>query len=151
MENTLHSIRRKGHNDRLKFCPRRRRAMTLVEVTLALGILSFCAISLMGLLPVMLQSTQDAREQTLSSRIYQAMALEIRENNPNAAATYEFSREGLLLRSGQGELQVTAGAPVPAALPGGTNSATSMIQLTLEDTVKGRTNLLRPLFVTHGL
>lgn len=41
-----------------------RHAFSLVEVTLALGIASFCLLALVGLLPVGIQATSDASEET---------------------------------------------------------------------------------------
>jgi uncharacterized protein (TIGR02598 family) len=50
--------------------PRRPRAgFSLIEVTIALGIAAFCLITVFGLLPIGLDSSQNAAEQTIVSGI----------------------------------------------------------------------------------
>jgi len=54
------------------------RAFSLVEVTLALGIASFCLIAILGLIPVGLSSTQAALEQTQASNIISAIVTDMK-------------------------------------------------------------------------
>jgi uncharacterized protein (TIGR02598 family) len=49
-------------------------AFSLIEVTLALGIAAFCLLTVFGLLPIGLNSTQNASEQTAVSGIATAIS-----------------------------------------------------------------------------
>jgi len=52
-------------------------AFSLIEVTLAMGLLSFCLLTVMGLIPVGLTSLRRAVEQTVVSQIAQQLNGEI--------------------------------------------------------------------------
>lgn len=53
------------------------RGFSLVEITLALGVMAFCLLALFGLLPVGLQSNQNAVEQTTAGNIAAAIAADL--------------------------------------------------------------------------
>jgi uncharacterized protein (TIGR02598 family) len=53
-------------------------AFSLIEVTLALGIAAFCLLTVFGLLPIGLNSTQNASEQTAVSGIATAISADFR-------------------------------------------------------------------------
>jgi|GEM_PF-4639139 len=94
----------------MRFTPSSRcSALTLVEVAIAVGIVAFCLIAIVGLLPVMLEAVRSAREKGMTSRILEAVVRDVRDNKVSAGAsrTYEFNDEGFLLR-------VTSGA-VPSS------------------------------------
>jgi len=127
------------------------RAMSLVEMTLAIGILAFCAVSLMGLLPVMFHAVRESRETAVVARIYQAVALDIRENSGTNNGPWYFSQEGLYLRGAQtGDYRAVTNGFGPANLAGSSNAEVGMVLITVENTVRGSTNLIRPAYVTHG-
>ncbi len=54
------------------------RGFSLVEVTLALGVMAFCAVAIFGLLPVGLNSNQAAIQQTLAVNIATAIHSDLR-------------------------------------------------------------------------
>ncbi len=93
-------------------------AMTLVETALALGLMAFCTLSLLGLLPVMFSAMADSRERMLGSRIYQKVAIALREAPPEEAGTQYFTLEGAALPAGQmGDIRVSYTSPAPLQLP----------------------------------
>ncbi len=53
-------------------------AFSLVEVTLALGVASFCLLSVFGLLPIGLNSNQAAMEQTAANGILSSVVADLR-------------------------------------------------------------------------
>jgi Tfp pilus assembly protein PilV len=58
---------------RVKHCA----AFSLVEVALALGVMSFCLIALFGLLPIGVTSNQTAVEQTMAGSIATSIAADL--------------------------------------------------------------------------
>src|ERR1043165_4198247 len=86
----------------------RRAGMSLIEVTMAIGIASFCMVTVMGLLPVGLSIMRDAVDQTVESQIVQQMHAEIQQTGFSRlgeryeARTYYFSEEGDPLESATG-------------------------------------------------
>jgi len=132
----------------MKKCTKSDSGMTLVEVTLAIGILVYCGVSLMGMLPIMLNSMRESREATIMARIYQAVSSEVQENAGKNLAPWFFNQEGL--QTTNGDYKATTNAPVSADLGGGvTNSDVRMVLFTLENTSRHTTNLVRPIFVTY--
>lgn len=65
-------------------------AFSLVEVTLALGIVSFAMISVLGLLPVGLKTVRNANEQAAAANVLNAIAGSLRAAtaNPGTPTTY---------------------------------------------------------------
>lgn len=61
-------------------------AFSLVEVTVALGIASFCLIAIVGLLPVGLNSVSNAREEAAAAVVMEQMASAIRNASSVGAA-----------------------------------------------------------------
>jgi uncharacterized protein (TIGR02598 family) len=53
-------------------------AFSLVEVTMALGVSTFCLLAIFGLLPVGMKSNQAAIEQTVANGILSAAAADLR-------------------------------------------------------------------------
>lgn len=51
---------------------------SLIEVTIALGVASFCLVALMGLLPIGLRSHSDAMHESAASVVYERIAESIR-------------------------------------------------------------------------
>lgn len=68
------------------------RAFTLIEVTIAIGIVAFSILAILGLLPVGLQSIQQAHEQMATSNVGSAVIADIKATDiPPAAATAQRS------------------------------------------------------------
>ncbi len=55
-----------------------RSAFSLVEVVLALGLVSFCLLAIVGMLPVGLRSVKNANEESAAANALNQMALAIR-------------------------------------------------------------------------
>jgi len=63
-----------------------RSAFTLIEVTLAMGVASFCLLSVFGLVPVGLTANQNAAQQTTAAGIATAISADLR-GTPVATGT----------------------------------------------------------------
>jgi uncharacterized protein (TIGR02598 family) len=61
-------------------------AFSLVEVTLALGIASFCLIAVFGLMPVGIQTNRNATSQTAATNVMAAVFADLRAT-PRASTT----------------------------------------------------------------
>jgi uncharacterized protein (TIGR02598 family) len=59
-----------------------RNAFSLVEVTMALGILSFALLAIIGLLNVGLGASRTAQIETMQSTIVRSILASVRTNNP---------------------------------------------------------------------
>ncbi|MDR0534466.1 MAG: Verru_Chthon cassette protein B [Verrucomicrobiales bacterium] len=72
---------------------------SLVEVVLALGILVFCLVALLGLLPMGIQSFRSAMSMTVESQIAQSLSsdLQLTDFSNLRAGTYYFDDQGMLL------------------------------------------------------
>ena len=118
------------------------RAMSLIEVAIAVGIVSFCLVSLMALFPTMLKSVRESREKALAQRMYQTITEDVHDYPVGAGSnrTYSFDAEGFLLavvppkpgqtfRSGVLRYEGQATNNVTAPLP--TNAANTNIVLSL--------------------
>jgi len=64
-----------------------RRAFSLVEVTLALGVAVFCLLTIFGLLPMGLTSNQASLEQTAAGNLSSAILGDLRSAQPLGAAS----------------------------------------------------------------
>ena len=77
-----------------------RAAFSLVEVTLSLGIIAFCLVTLVGLLPVGLNSNQAALQQTAAAAIAQAVVADLRSappTSPTSSAPVKTARYNVVL------------------------------------------------------
>lgn len=63
-------------------------AFSLVEVTIALGIVSFCLVPLLGLLPVGLKSVKNAHEESAAANVLNGLSSAIRDANRNISGDY---------------------------------------------------------------
>jgi uncharacterized protein (TIGR02598 family) len=63
-----------------------RSAFTLIEVSLAVGVASFCLLTVLGLVPVGLAANQNAAQQTTAAGIATAISADLR-GTPVAAGT----------------------------------------------------------------
>jgi uncharacterized protein (TIGR02598 family) len=57
----------------VKLFSRAKDSFSLIELTLALGVVSFCLIAVFGLLPVGIQTSQEAISETASASILSAV------------------------------------------------------------------------------
>lgn len=72
-----------------KFLPHNlQRAFSLVEVVLALGLVSFCLLAIVGLLPVGLRSVKNANEESAAANALNQMASAIRNATTTDGITY---------------------------------------------------------------
>lgn len=140
--------------------------MTLIEVTIALGLVSFCIISLMGLFPTILKTVRDSREKTLAQRMYQTVTEDLHENpvQPGLSREYSFDQEGFLIgitppRAGQTFRNDGTQVPrftgfatnnVAAEVPGNHVSDTVVLsRIQLKDLIRHTTLLQRPIWTTR--
>ena len=104
---------------------------SLVEVTLAMGLVSFSLVGLMGLLPVGLSNFREAMELQTQARIAQQIAAEFQlmPFSQVTAGSYQgdfprhYDEEGSKVSAAEAIYTVTANAPGAMELPGGTNNA----------------------------
>jgi len=107
----------------------RRRAFSLVEVTMALGVVSFCLLALCGLLPIGLRTNQASVEQTVANGIFSSVIADLRAT-PMASGTL----------SGTSTQQFAI--PIPA---GPTTPGTSTLYFTGDGQVTSSQSLARYL------
>lgn len=134
---------------------------SLVEVAIALGIISFCLVALIGVFPVMLESIRLSREKTLVAEMYQTIAEDLRNAAPTNSEKriYEFDLEGVLLTTNASHLIVRSNATVRygaaancafATMPSG-HAFTNLIlaQVTMTNKARGGTNIQRPVWIVR--
>ncbi|GEM_PF-4923208 len=124
--------------------------MSLVEVTISMGIITFCAVALMGLLPVVFSTARESRESTVTARIHQTVAGMLREDFDLSTGPWLFNHEGLpVTDASEAHYRAMTNAPIPANLSGSTSSHILMVPVVIENTVRGHTSLIRPVFINH--
>lgn len=102
------------------------RGFSLVEVTIALGLVSFALVSMLGLLPTGLTVLRSSMSQTVEAQILQSVASRavISSFTNIAASTLYFDDEGLPVAS-SGAAYYTANLTLTnAAFPGSSNAVT---------------------------
>jgi len=67
---------------------RQESAFSLVEVVLAIGLVSFCLLALVGLLPVALRSIKNAHEESAAANALSQLADALRNATTNAGGKY---------------------------------------------------------------
>lgn len=100
---------------------------TLVEVTLALGLVSFSLVGLMGMLPVGLSNFREAMEIQTQTRIAQQIAAELQLTpfQTISDGTFEtgfprfYDDEGAAVSAVESVYTVTTATPGSLELPGG--------------------------------
>jgi uncharacterized protein (TIGR02598 family) len=105
------------------------KGFSLVEVVLALGILVFCLVALLGLIPMGLQSFRSAMTLTVESQIAQSLSGDIQltdfgnlQTMLNPAAKYYFDDQGMVVDAASAAVIYTATVSLeeldlPADLP----------------------------------
>jgi len=86
---------------------------TLVEVTLALGLVAFCLIAILGLIPVGLDSIRDGNRQAEASRIMKQIATGLHAAHADEDENYYLVAAGTL-----GEINWKVGDPEIGPLTG---------------------------------
>lgn len=116
---------------------RRRAGFSLVEVTIAIGIVAFAFISIIGMLPVGLSSFNDAIDSTVTSQISQRLfseAQQVRYADLNrVAVTRYYDAEGLEV--GRGSAPPAPGYVYSARVqltPGGYTQNSHVSTVTIE-------------------
>jgi uncharacterized protein (TIGR02598 family) len=66
---------------------RSQKAFSLVELTLAMGVSSFCLLSILGVLPVGLASNQNSRERTAAASLARGIVADLRALAQTASLT----------------------------------------------------------------
>jgi uncharacterized protein (TIGR02598 family) len=67
--------KRKGRKTKT---PREPQGFTLIEIVLAIGILSFALVGILGLFPVALETARESKEETMMAQIAQSIEADIR-------------------------------------------------------------------------
>lgn len=98
------------------------RSFSLVEVTLALGVASFCPLAIFSLLPIGLKTTQSSMAQTAAATIMSAVVADMRATPKTTSASTQF---GISFGSQKTLYFTSEGAP------SSTIAANSRYQLTI--------------------
>lgn len=87
---------------------RTRRAFSLVEVTLALGIAAFCLIAVFGLMPIGVQTNRNATSQTAATNIIASVIADMRATTSSTSRQYgiTFGTAKTLYFDGAGECSI---------------------------------------------
>jgi uncharacterized protein (TIGR02598 family) len=89
-------------------------AFSLVELTAAIGIASFCLIAVFGLMPVGVQTNRNATSQTAATNIMAAVVADLRAtpkaNNTSSQFAITFGTPATLYFDGSGQFTTTSGA-----------------------------------------
>ncbi|MBE2204363.1 MAG: hypothetical protein IAE94_08510 [Chthoniobacterales bacterium] len=115
------------------------RAFSLVEVTIALGLVSYAILALLGLFTIALSSSRDSmRETTLSQIALHAASI---YDGTSATQTNSYSQDGIPLANGSPDqyFQVNLTA-TPSTI---TNTSPNLRLLTLAITSPGATNIIQ--------
>jgi len=123
------------------------RGFSLIEIAIALGILAFALIPVLGLMPIGLTTLRDTVDTTVSARIAQTVVNQAQQADYNSlpvtgGTTYYFDEQGDLIPNSTGALSTGALYKAslqigePTAIPSGNLGITSMDLATLTITVQ---------------
>jgi Tfp pilus assembly protein PilV len=108
-------------------------AFSLVELTIALGVIGFCLLTIIGLLAVGINSTHSSTEQTSATNILTAFISDL-EAVPNITPSYGAAKGTIATPNGS-----ASGSPIyNMTFPAGGNGATSTYKFYVGD--NGLTN-----------
>jgi uncharacterized protein (TIGR02598 family) len=119
----------------LPFACRRKRcaALSLVEVTLALGIVSFSMLAVVGLLPVGLQSIKNANEQAGAANVIGGIADALRKASSADGTTFTANYAGQALTyrldDPDSKLSVRADLDVSGSPTGGEKRLSAVLEI----------------------
>jgi len=96
---------------------------SLVELTLALGVASFCLIALFGLMPVGIQTNRNATSQTAATNIMGAVVADLRATPTRVGTSTEYQ---ITLGTGPGCPSTVSPAPATLYFDGTGQFSTSL-------------------------
>ena len=143
------------------FVSPRRNGFSLVEVTIALGLISFALISILGLIPTGLSTLRQSMNQTVEAQIVRtigAQAVLTSYTNLAMSGAY-FDDEGLPVAAASGACYIVNVTKANSVFPGSTNAnalASSLTALNIQIVAKpnpaaaGKTNLYTLLVANSG-
>jgi len=109
-------------------------AFSLVEVTMALGIVSFGLLSVMGLMPVGLSTLRNAMDQTVEGQIVQKVSgrflltpFSKLQTDYAAGTNFYFDQEGEEVAQSNATYEVKAKKPTGAVYPGASEESTNSL------------------------
>lgn len=121
----------------------RQRGFSLVEVAIAIGILSFCMIPIMALIPVALKSSRQSMDRNTEIRMMQAVRAELLKapfSTLSNSTTFFFDMDGFP-QTNAGYYKVTAAILPSTSLPSAqANSYLRTVQVFTVNTIRGQTN-----------
>lgn len=128
-------------NSKSRWFPARekRSGFSLVEVTIALGVVTFAAVSILGLLPTGLVVMRDAMNQTVESQIVRSIAgqsVVANFANLTAGSPFYFDNEGQRILKAEDSVYTVSLSSTPPIYPGSTNAggnlSASLVNLRME-------------------
>lgn len=116
-------------------------AFSLVEVVLALGIISLALVSIMGMTMVGLKGFRQAINTTIEAQIAQKLANELQQSSytnliVSGSTNYYFNYEGVPTNAAEAAFTVTMAAPTNVALPDASSHSTNLLAVTFHITRK---------------
>lgn len=130
----------------------RNSGFSLIEVTLAVAIVSFCLIAILGLFPVGLNALRDSQEKAVMARIYQSMPEELSDKSPGELK-YSFDSEGFPVKPGTAGMgpfyQVIAAGSVTAVPESGVNPNLMLWRISIVHVLSGATRFERAIYVAR--
>jgi len=118
-------------NDRSRLLPARekRSGFSLIEVTIALGVVTFAAVSILGLLPTGLLVMRDAMNQTVESQIVRSIAgqsVVANFANLTNGSPFYFNDEGQRILTAEGSVYTVSLSNTTPIYPGSTNAGANL-------------------------
>jgi uncharacterized protein (TIGR02598 family) len=140
---------------------RAQRAFSLVEVTLALGIISFAFVAIFGMLPVALDSARDSIDRTRGAQIAQRLFAETQQTpfdqlGSLVGSVFWFDGEGEEIASATADsgggpagyvysATLSQSGAAPGAAFSGTRTSTMLVKIAKNRDVTGLTRDQKPL------
>lgn len=142
--------------------PISRRAFSLVEVTLAMGLTSFALMAILGLMPIGFSSMRQAMDSTQESQIMREIRAKVQQTSFALLASSFSDREFFFAESGApttreaGDKRYTVKTSVESPVYPGSESAgggslsSIVIEITTGEGQQKKTNLRHLLVANHG-
>ena len=102
---------------------------SLIEVSIALGVVTFAAVSILGLLPTGLVVMRDAMNQTVESQIVRSIAgqsVVANFANLTDGSPFYFDDEGQRIFAAEGSVYTVSLSNTTPVYPGSTNAGTNL-------------------------
>lgn len=107
----------------------KRSGFSLIEVTIALGVVTFAAVSILGLLPTGLVVMRRAMNQTVESQIVRSIAgqsVVANFTNLTAGSPFYFDDEGQRIFTAEGSVYTVSLSNTIPIFPGSTNASANL-------------------------